>query len=293
MPHRLSLEERQVRNRFDRALTGIKNNISELAGQIASIEADLKQLKPLVLIYKRDKTTRVKSRVVFLQMKVAIQKLADDPKERATEWTVLCRQIGNFIFDISAIWTGYESEALTKLREEDPDVKECNEHFFPRQRAGEFIAKSYLHNDQMTLSRFYTLINRFRLTHKTTSDENDALRKAQRRNKSLFNWRKNYADAGVVLQKRESRPFLLTTYRRQVIKELLSALEYYQGLKRAMVAERVSLNKTLKRRKKLYQQGITGPSEMVTLGENPLNTISVEGDESFTYDSHLTVSRGD
>ena len=44
MACRLTPEERLVRERYDRALTGIKNNITELSDQVLSIESDLKDL---------------------------------------------------------------------------------------------------------------------------------------------------------------------------------------------------------------------------------------------------------
>jgi len=286
MTCRLTPEERQVRERYDRALTGIKNNITELSEQIALIEVDLKELKPVVSLYKREKTTRIKSRVVFLQMKAAINELSKNPKNRAAEWMVLCRQIGNYIYDTTSMWTGYESEGLLKLREQTPNAKGCREHFFPRQRAGDFIASEYLRNRQMSFDRFCGLINRFCLTHQTTTPENEGLRKIQKRNTSLRGWRKEYEEAGIVVVKpTPPRPFLLTPTRRQKIKELLNALEYYHGLKRAMVDERIALNQSLKRRKKLYQLGVKGPTKMVTLSTKLLNTISVEGDESLEYDT--------
>jgi hypothetical protein len=286
MTCRLTPEERQVRDRYDRALTGIKNNITELSEQIASIEADLKELKPVVSLYNRENTSRVKSRVVFLQMKAAINELSKDSKDRAAEWTVLCRQIGNFIYDTTSIWTGYESEGLLKLKEQNPNAKGCKEHFFPRQRSGDFIASEYLRDRQMSFDRFCRLITRFCLTHQTTTSENEKLRKVQKRTTSLRDWRQDYDKVGVVVVKPKTpRPFLLTPTRRQKIKELLASLEYYQMLKRAMVEERVALNQSLKQRKKLYQLRVIGPSKMVTFDAKLLNTISVEGDESLEYDA--------
>lgn len=92
-----------------------------------------------------------------------------------TELNILARTIGNSLFDMSPIWSGYKSRALIAAEKVNPKVKKCAEHYYPRQVAGWRIVEHILRYKGITKSKLFDLLEVFNQVHYTTSDENTRL----------------------------------------------------------------------------------------------------------------------
>lgn len=299
----LTPEEQSYREPLKARIEEITKELVVLNRQLKTLTPELELLKRASKVHTREKVNRVKARVAYLQMMAALQALSNDPADQAAEWNVICRQLANFLYDITSSqdWTGYQSQEL----KESKSKTYCREHFFSRQRAGDFIASEYVRKG-MKFKRFYDLIKRFRLFHRTTSEENSRLLSRQRKLAPILSWREDYKACNIVLEKPEKKnrwTFWLTPSLERKYAELAPLYEplkeeFDQILtkKRAQKDERVLLNKTLKRRGTMYQRarkiGLKHAGELPfhmwfddltekgTSSEILLNTISVEGDES-------------
>ena len=79
------------------------------------------------------------------------------------ELNILARTIGNSLFDMTPIWSGYKSEELIKQEAMDPKTKKVAEHFYPRQVAGWRIVEHLLRYSgisQKQLERMIMAFNR-------------------------------------------------------------------------------------------------------------------------------------
>jgi hypothetical protein len=89
------------------------------------------------------------------------------------------RSIGNNIFDLPDVFTGYESEASIKMREMVEGYKPCMEHFNPRQWNGERISAiicEYIEcGEVLTFFEWANIIHASCFVHKVTSEENQRL----------------------------------------------------------------------------------------------------------------------
>jgi len=111
------------------------------------------------------------------------------------------RSVGNDIHDLSRIWTGYESEESI-AQKMVLGYKHCDEHFWPRQYAGEYIVKCVCLNAGISFEYLVTLLNKFRQVHRVTPEENRRLMKYQ--HTSVFTTPEDaYEQAGVILIKQK------------------------------------------------------------------------------------------
>lgn len=299
----LTPEEQSYREPLKARIEEITEELVVLNRQLKTLTPELELLKHASKVHHREKVNRVKARVAHLQMMAALQALSDDPTDRAAEWNVVCRQLANFLYDITSPqdWTGYASQELKNAKTKTYS----KEHFFSRQRGGDFIASECLRKG-MKFKRFYDLIKRFRLFHRTTSEENSRLLSRQRKPGHILGWRKDYKACNIVIEKPEKqkqRSFWLTPSLERKYAEiaplygpLKEEFDKTFTKKRTLKDERVLLNKTLKKRGTMYQRarkiGLKHAGELPfhmwfddltekgTSSEILLNTISVEGDES-------------
>lgn len=91
------------------------------------------------------------------------------------ELNVLARTIGNSLFDMSAIWSGYKSKELIKAEASNPKAKKCAEHFYPRQVSGWRIVEHMIRYRGISKSKLIQLIEVFTQVHYTTPEENTRL----------------------------------------------------------------------------------------------------------------------
>lgn len=87
------------------------------------------------------------------------------------------RSIGNDIHDLPVHWTGWESEQ--SISQHAKGYKHCNEHFWPRQYAGEQIVKHIIENNGIEFDDLFEMLLKFRRVHRVTSEENRRLMKFQ------------------------------------------------------------------------------------------------------------------
>lgn len=89
------------------------------------------------------------------------------------------RSIGNNIFDLPDVFTGYESAASIKMRNMVPYYKPCLEHFNPRQWNGERLSATiceYIERgDELTFQVWAHMVHKSCFVHKVTPEENQRL----------------------------------------------------------------------------------------------------------------------
>lgn len=116
------------------------------------------------------------------------------------EMNILARTIGNSLFDMTATWSGYKSQALLDAEALNPDTKKCSEHYYPRQLAGWRIIEHILRYKGIKKPKLIDLILVFNRIHYTTPAENTALVPFQKY--GIFTTPEHaYKQAGVVLVK--------------------------------------------------------------------------------------------
>lgn len=113
------------------------------------------------------------------------------------------RNIGNSIFDLPSVFTGYESIASIKMRElHVSKYSPTLEHFKPRQWRGEQIAEMICtmiqNNSELTFHNFATEIYESCFVHKVTKEENLRLVEYQKSHKFISS-EQSYHDAGIEL----------------------------------------------------------------------------------------------
>lgn len=91
------------------------------------------------------------------------------------EMNILARVVGNMIFDMSPVWSGYKSKALLAAEAQDPSTKKCAEHFYPRQVAGWRVVEHMCRYRGISKSRLFDMLSVFTQVHYTTADENTRL----------------------------------------------------------------------------------------------------------------------
>ena len=117
-----------------------------------------------------------------------------------SELNILARNIGNALFDMTAVWSGYKSQALLDAEALDPKTKKCSEHFYPRQVAGWRIVEHMIRYGGIKKAKLIEYVLCFNRVHYTTSDENNALVQFQKY--GVFTTPEHaYEQAGVVLVK--------------------------------------------------------------------------------------------
>lgn len=91
------------------------------------------------------------------------------------ELNILARTIGNSLFDMTPIWSGYKSKALIAAELIDPKTKKCAEHYYPRQLAGWRIIEHILRYKGIKKAKLIELVRIFNQVHYTTAAENTKL----------------------------------------------------------------------------------------------------------------------
>jgi hypothetical protein len=110
------------------------------------------------------------------------------------------RNIGNSMYDIKAIWSGYISLELKALVDAGAKLNKvkCNEHYHSRQLSGENIIRHIMQYGGISREKFTDMINLYTQVHYVTSAENIALRPSQK--KGVFvSWHHAYNNHNVKL----------------------------------------------------------------------------------------------
>lgn len=94
------------------------------------------------------------------------------------------RSVGNTIHDITSIWSGLESKESVirraNAKENGEKYDHCEEHFWPRQWAGETIMEAALmYKDKFDLCMLTKLLYKFCHVHRVTKEENRRLMEHQ------------------------------------------------------------------------------------------------------------------
>jgi len=110
------------------------------------------------------------------------------------------RSVGNDIHDLPRIWTGYESKR--SIEQPCPEYKHCNEHFWPRQYAGEQIIRHIIAHKGIEFDILEKMLNKFRQVHRVTPEENRNLMKYQS-SYTFVDPETSYEQAGIILVKQE------------------------------------------------------------------------------------------
>lgn len=101
---------------------------------------------------------------------------------------VIARNIGSAIFDMPHQWTGYQTIDSIGMNSRE----RCNEHFYPRQWAGELVLNYVLQNNGITINRLYDLCQVLIQVHYTTREENNRLEVFYRKTPFKGNWEIGY-----------------------------------------------------------------------------------------------------
>lgn len=96
------------------------------------------------------------------------------------EKNLIARMIGNSIYDMRVLWSGYESKALIEARNLDKKTTRCPEHFYPRQVAGKRIVEHVVRFGGISLKKLQEYLDVFCQVHYTTSEENVRLKPYQK-----------------------------------------------------------------------------------------------------------------
>lgn len=104
----------------------------------------------------------------------SLQSMDDDEKN------LVARMIGNSIFDMRVVWSGYESKALIEARTSNKKTTKCPEHFFPRQVAGKRIVEHIIRFKGISIKKLQEFLDVFCQVHYTTSEENVRLKPYQK-----------------------------------------------------------------------------------------------------------------
>ena len=121
-----------------------------------------------------------------------------DPKNRLR---LFGRLIGNAIHDMPHMWTGLESVESLDARKNKTGYVPTDEHFYPRQFAGEFIISEAIRDSEnFTTKKLAELLFKFCRVHKVTREENRRLERHQKAD--TFTCPKlSYTQAEIVLEK--------------------------------------------------------------------------------------------
>lgn len=122
-------------------------------------------------------TNARKVRVLHAMLDGIRTKLTDMDDE---EKNLVARMIGNSIYDMRVVWSGYESKALIEARTLNKKTTKCPEHFFPRQVAGKRIVEHIVRFGGISLKKLQEFLDVFCQVHYTTSEENVRLKPYQK-----------------------------------------------------------------------------------------------------------------
>jgi len=112
------------------------------------------------------------------------------------------RDLGNTIYDLPALWTGYRTKDAIKKGEK------VKEHFYPRQWSGYAILEYIFASKGISPTRMRRFFDVFRQVHYTTSEENQKLRDLQ--DSQVFaDWRQPYKERCSPLVQEEDRGEIL------------------------------------------------------------------------------------
>lgn len=149
---------------------------------------------------REQKTAAVHARKVkvlhllLVGIKDSVAELSDEEKN------LIARMIGNSIYDMRVIWSGYESKALIEARASGKKVTRCPEHFYPRQVAGKRIVDHIARFKGISLTKLQEYLDVFCRVHYTTSEENIALKPYQKTD-TFISPEHSYEMAGIELIK--------------------------------------------------------------------------------------------
>lgn len=146
-----------------------------------------------------------KSRQVFLDRSLVLHLLlsgvASSVKHMSDyQRAVVARTIGNAIYDLPCVWSGWQSQGLLDAKAVNPKQKKCQEHYIPRQVAGAQIVSHMLRYGGISLSFLRTRLDIYRQVHWTTSEENMRLVAFQKVG-VFVDSHTAYAQAGITLIK--------------------------------------------------------------------------------------------
>ena len=113
---------------------------------------------------------------------------------------LVARMIGNSIFDMRVLWSGFESEELIRRRANGEKIKRCPEHFFPRQVAGKRIVDHVCRFKGISINKLREYLEVFCQVHYTTSEENVSLKPYQKTD-TFISPEHSYQSAGIKLIK--------------------------------------------------------------------------------------------
>lgn len=120
------------------------------------------------------------------------------PSMDEDERNLVARMIGNSIFDMRCVWSGYESKGLIAARVQNKKATRCPEHFFPRQVAGKRIVEHIIRFRGLSIKKLQEYLDVFCQVHYTTSEENVRLKPYQKTD-TFISAEHSYAMASIEL----------------------------------------------------------------------------------------------
>ena len=123
-----------------------------------------------------------------------VKELSDEEKH------TIARMVGNSIFDMRPIWSGYESQALVDAKARGDKITRCPEHYYPRQVAGKRIVDHIARFKGISRNKLEEFLDIFCRVHYTTSEENIRLKPFQKTD-TFISPEHSYESANITLVK--------------------------------------------------------------------------------------------
>lgn len=160
------------------------------------IEKRTAELKRLEIYAKRMNYTYEHIEAIWFMIKGMLDH--HDPISRIPRFG---RLIGNGIHDMPHMWTGFESVESIKSRKEKQGYCPTDEHFYPRQYAGEYIMRRAIRDgDEFTMKTLARLLYKFCRVNKVTKQENNRLTQYQKADTFSYP-KRSYRQAEITLEK--------------------------------------------------------------------------------------------
>lgn len=135
---------------------------------------------------EEERQRKIGVRVLELHREFAhLWEYADEMTEEG--FNVHARQLGNAIYDLPFLWTGYQSQESLETGDK------TNEHFYPRLLAGQQILKFIFEHGGIMMHELRSFFEVFRQVHYTTVNENQKLKKVQD-TKTFTDWQSTYKE---------------------------------------------------------------------------------------------------
>lgn len=128
-------------------------------------------------------------------------KYVDFSDTEESEIPTLGRFIGTNLYEFPFLFSGYESKESLIRREWDKRYRPTDEHFYPRQIAGEIIVVHIMLNQYIEFNELLNYVNVFRQVHKVTPEENNKLVYSGQKSSEFISPEVCYQNAGIELIK--------------------------------------------------------------------------------------------